>query len=417
MAQFQITGPTTLNGTVTVGGSKNAVLAILPACLLATEPVTLHNVPAIRDVAVMLEILEAFGMKVSGQSGTVTLDPKNLTSTEISADLARKLRASITVLGPALARFGEIKMPHPGGDMIGKRPVDTHLNGLIALGGELTKSNGSYDLHATGLTGATIFLEQASVTGTETILAAGTLAQGSTEIQNAASELHVTDLAHFLTVLGAKIEGIGTNRLRIEGVDQLRGGEYTIRGDETEAGSFMIAAALTGGSVTIEGIDPENLGMILVKLRQAGVSFTTDSSSITVSAPHKLKATDVHTNIWPAFPSDLQSPFTVLMTQADGTSLIHDWMYESRFYYTDKLVSMGADIVMADPHRINVTGPTPLTGKEMASPDVRAGIAMVIAGLIAEGTTTIDHVEHIDRGYQNIDERLRALGADITRIA
>lgn len=399
-----------------IGGSKNAVLGILPATLLATEPVTLHNVPAIRDVKFMLEILEEFGMAVEGTSGTVRLDPRNLKSVNVSAEAARRLRASITVLGPALARFGEVDMPHPGGDMIGKRPVDTHLNGLQSLGAKFTRHDGRYELRSNGLKGAKIFLEQASVTGTETILAAAVLAEGTTTIRNAASELHVADLAAFLNTLGAKITGIGTNVLAIEGVTGLKGGEHTIRADETEAGTLMIAAALTGGEMVLTGVDPDNFGMILVKLKEAGVNFTTSTDTITVKGPHTLKGTDVHTNIWPAFPSDLQPPFTVLMTQAPGMSLIHDWMYEGRFFYTDKLLGMGANITMADPHRIIVFGPTPLHGKLLESPDTRAGITMLVAALIATGETTIDHVEWIDRGYENIEQRLQDLGANITRI-
>lgn len=415
-AKFVIKGPSSLEGTVKIGGSKNAVLGILPATLLATEPVTLHNVPAIRDVKFMLEILEEFGMIIEGTSGTVRLDPRKLRSVKIRYELARRLRASITILGPALARFGEVDMPHPGGDMIGKRPVDTHLNGLQNLGAKFTRHDDRYELRAKRLQGAKIFLEQASVTGTETIMAAAALARGTTSIRNAASELHVSDLASFLNTLGAQISGIGTNVLQIEGVPELKGGEHTIRADETEAGTFMIAAALTGGKMVLTDVDPENFGMILVKLREAGVNFTTTEDTITIEGPHHLQATDVHTNIWPAFPSDLQPPFTVLMSQAPGMSLIHDWMYEGRFFYTDKLLGMGANITMADPHRIIVFGPTPLHGKVLESPDTRAGITMLVAALIAEGETTIDHVEWIDRGYENIEHRLRQVGADIIRL-
>lgn len=414
MSEFIIDGPVTLNGTVRVGGSKNAILAILPACLLATKPVTLHNVPDISDVRVMLEILQVFGMKIEGASGTVRLDPSELKPAEVPDELATRLRASITMLGPILARFGEVKMVHPGGDIIGKRPIDVHLNGLKAMGAAVERSNSHYDL--TGeLHGATIFQEEASVTGTESTVMAAALADGRTEIRNAASELHVADLVTFLDALGAKIEGGGTNRLTVEGVSELGGGEHTIRCDEIEAGTLMIAAGVTGGEVTLTGVDPQNFAMIPIKLREAGLNFETAEDTITVKPPHRLKPVELKTNLWPAFPSDLQAPFTLLCTLAEGTSLIHDWMYEERFGYVAELRKMGAQIETPDPHRALVTGPARLTGQKIKSPDLRAGITMVVAALIADGQTIIEHADWIDRGYADIEGRLQELGARIQR--
>ncbi|MSU76060.1 UDP-N-acetylglucosamine 1-carboxyvinyltransferase [Patescibacteria group bacterium] len=415
MSTFIIDGPTQLNGTIKVGGSKNAVMAILPACLLATKPVTLHNVPEIRDVAVMLEILEHFGMKVEGTSGSVTLDPTGLKASDIPDDLAVRLRASITMLGPALARFGKVKMVHPGGDIIGKRPIDVHLNGLRALGASVDQSNSHYELEGS-LTGAEIFQEEASVTGTESTVMAATLASGTTKIRNAASELHVTDLVKFLTTLGAKITGGGTNQLVVEGVDELGGGEHTIRCDEIEAGTLMIAAGVTGGTVTLTDVDPENFAMIPIKLREAGLNFSTTKDTVTITPPHDFRKVEVKTNLWPSFPSDLQAPFAVLCTQADGESLIHDWMYEERFQYVEALNRMGANIKIADPHRIMITGPTELHAEEIKSPDLRAGITLVVAAMIAKGKTIVEHAEWIDRGYERIDARLRESGVTIERV-
>lgn len=417
MTKFVVHGPTTLNGTVVVGGSKNAALKILAGTLLATKPVTLHNVPAISDVAVMIEILKGFGMKIDGTSGTVTLDPSELRASDVPDELAKSLRASIVVLGPAVARFGNVSMIHPGGDVIGRRPLDTHFEALGELGVKFEHTDRHYQATTIGLQGAEIFLSEASVTATENAMMAAVTAKGTTIIHNSASELHTTDLAEFLVTLGAQIEGAGTNRLVIHGVEKLGGGEHTVRPDETEAATLMIAAAVCGGEVTLAHVDPQNFGLILKKLREAGLNFTCTDTTIEVKGPHDLRAVPkVHTNVWPGFPSDLVSPFTVLMTQAKGMSLLHDWMYEGRFFYTDKLVSMGANITLADPHRIIVSGPTKLVGKELASPDLRAGMTMLVAALIAEGETVIDHAEHIDRGYECIDERLRALGATISRV-
>ena len=416
MSRLIVDGPTKLRGTVTVSGSKNAAPKLLAATLLATEPVTLTNVPKISDVDSLLEILEGFGMKVSRSGHTVRLDPRRLRSAAVPDTLSRRLRSAAVILGPALARFGKVTMRHPGGDVIGKRSIDVHLKGFARLGATVEKDDLRYRLTARQLKGCEIFLEEASVTATENLIMAATLAKGTTVIHNAASELHVADLAAFLNTMGARINGAGTNLVTIEGVARLGGGTHRVRPDEIEAGTLAIAAAITGGKVRIEAIDPENLGMILIKLREAGVNFTTERNAIIVKGPHRLKATDIKTETWPGFPTDLTSPFTVLMTQANGMSLIHDHMYEGRFFYTDKLTGMGANITMADPHRIIVFGPTPLYGRELESPDIRAGITLLIAGLAATGRTVIDHVEHIDRAYEKIDVRLRKLGATVRRV-
>jgi UDP-N-acetylglucosamine 1-carboxyvinyltransferase len=416
MARYQITGPSVLSGEVVVGGSKNAVLPCLAATLLTDEDVHLENVPAIRDVESMCEILRTFGCETARTGNAVTVTGARHVH-PVDDALTSRLRASILILGPLLGRFGRVEIAHPGGDIIGKRPIDMHFEGLRGLGATIEQTNSHYVVSAEkGLTGGEIFLEEASVTATENVMMAAVLASGRTVIRNAASELHVVDLAHFLSAMGAKIEGAGTNRITIDGVTSLHGATHRIRPDEIEAATLMIAAAVTGGSIVLKNTDPENMGIILTKLRHAGVSFSTEQDHISVQAPHRLMSTNIHTNVWPAFPTDLVSPFTILMTQATGMSLIHDWMYEGRFFYTDKLVLMGANIVMADPHRILVHGPSKLTAKNLESPDLRAGMTMVIAALIAEGTTTIEHVEHIERGYERIDERLKSLGARIERV-
>lgn len=416
MSSLRIKGPATLKGELQVGGSKNAAPKELAACLLATESVTLHNVPDIKDVQSMLEILRVFGMKIDGLAGTVRLDPTHLRQAAVPDELASRLRSAAVVMGPAVARFGKVSLLHPGGDVIGKRPLDIHFKGLSALGVRIKRDDLRYHLSAKKLRGTEIFLEESSVTATENVIMAATLAEGTTVIHNAASELHVADLAAMLNSMGARIIGAGTNLVTVEGVSKLGGTEHRVRADEIEAGTFMIAAALTGGQVRLTGIDPKNFGMILVKLREAGVNMVVEDNAITVSGPHRLRCTNLKTETWPGFPTDLQPPFTVLMTQAKGMSLIHDHMYEGRFFYTDKMTAMGANIIMADPHRIIVFGPTALVGRHLESPDIRAGITLVIAGLVAQGTTVIDHVEHIDRGYEKIDERLRKLGADVVRL-
>ncbi len=417
MTKFIIDGPCKLQGTTKVEGSKNAALKILAGTLLAHEPVTLTNVPRIRDVSIMLDILRCFGMKITGVPPRLKLDPTKLRPASIPDHLSRSLRASIVVLGPALARFGRVRVAHPGGDVIGRRPLDTHFRALKALGGTVERTNSDYRVTAKRLRGKEIFLEEASVTATENLIMAAATAKGTTRIHNAASELHTADLAKFLTTLGADIEGAGTNLVTVRGVERLGGGVHEVRPDEIEAATLMIATALTDGDVTLTGVDPERFGMILIKLREAGIRFTTHGDRIRVHGRQRIRPTNVKTNIWPGFPTDLQPPFTVLMTQAKGMSVIHDWMYEGRLFYTDKLVSMGANITMADPHRIIVLGPTPLAAKELESPDIRAGISLLVAALIANGKTTIDHAEWIERGYERIPERLRRLGAKIRRVA
>lgn len=416
MSRLIIDGPVKLNGTVKVSGSKNAAPKLLAASLLATEPVTLTNVPDITDVDSLLEILKGFGMRIRRQGHTVKLDPARLRSAAVPDKLSRRLRSAAVIMGPALARFGKVTMRHPGGDVIGKRSIDVHLKGFARLGAKITRDDLRYRLAAPELKGQELFLEEASVTATENLIMAASLAKGTTVIHNAASELHVADLAAFLNGLGARIQGAGTNLVTIEGVDRLGGGTHRVRPDEIEAGTLAIAAAITGGNVRIERVDPERFGMILIKLREAGVNFRQEQDAIIVKGPHRLGATNIKTETWPGFPTDLTSPFTVLMTQANGMSLIHDHMYEGRFFYTDKLTSMGANITMADPHRIIVFGPTPLYGRELESPDIRAGITLLIAGLAAQGRTVIDHAEHIDRAYERIDARLRKLGAKIRRV-
>lgn len=416
MTKLIVDGPARLSGRVKISGSKNAVLPILAASIMATKPIELSSVPDIRDVRVMLEVLGHFGIQSRWSGDHLMLDPSRAKAATVPDELAQSLRASVLVMGSALARFGRIKLAHPGGDLIGKRPLDIHFKGLECLGVRIAHSNDHYSATAKHLKGVPIFLEEPSVTATENVIMAAALADGETTIHNAASELHVKDLAAFLNGLGASIEGAGTNLVRVRGVDQLDGASHRVRGDEIEAATFVIAAAVTGGKLRITGVDPEHFGMILIKLREAGVNFRTTKTEIAVSGPHRLRGTKLKVETWPGFPTDLQPPFTVLMTQAKGMSLVHDHMYENRFIYTDKLIGMGANITVADPHRIIISGPTKLSGMELESPDIRAGITLLVAALLANGRTTLDHAEIIDRGYERIDKKLRKLGAKIRRV-
>jgi UDP-N-acetylglucosamine 1-carboxyvinyltransferase len=423
---FVIEGGVPLSGTVRPAGNKNAALPTLAACLLTADPVTLENVPRIRDVEAMIALLVDIGVEVEWlDRNTVRVWAAEVTRTRLDADLCTRIRASILLAGPLLARFGTAEVPPPGGDVIGRRRVDTHLMAFAALGADVQASR-SYRLRApSGLRGADLYLDEASVTGTENAVMAAVLARGKTTIANAACEPHVQDLCRLLTAMGARIDGIGSNVLTIHGVDSLGGCAHRIGADHIEVASFIGLAAVTGGDVMIEDAAVEHLRSIRHTFARLGVTVEVHGDAVRVPPGQTLRIVDdVHAQIpkiedgpWPMFPADLTSIAVAVATQATGTVLVFEKMFENRLIFTDKLVSMGARIILCDPHRVVVTGPARLYGERMASPDIRAGMAMLIASLCAEGESRIGNVSEIDRGYERIDERLRALGARIERVS
>jgi UDP-N-acetylglucosamine 1-carboxyvinyltransferase len=424
MQSFVIEGGRPLNGSVSAAGNKNAALPILAACMLSKEPVVLSNVPRILDVETMLELMADVGASVEwlGQN-EVRIHAAEITKTELDEELCRRIRASILLAGPLVARCGRVLVPPPGGDVIGRRRLDTHIDAFRLLGIDVHFDR-DYDMRAESLTGTSIFLDEASVTGTENAIMAAVTARGETTITNAASEPHVQDLCRFLVALGARIEGIGSNVLRIEGVGELGGGEYQICPDHIEVASFVGLAAITPGEIRIDGVVPEDLVAITPVFERLGVWMEVDETSVRVPDGQELAVRDdlggqipkIEDGPWPAFPADLTSIAIVVATQARGTVLIFEKMFESRLFFVDKLVNMGARIILCDPHRAVVSGPTRLFGERLTSPDIRAGMAMLIASLCAEGMSTIGDVGQIDRGYERIDERLRSLGARIERV-
>jgi len=424
MEKFIIEGGVPLNGEISPSGNKNAALPMLAACLLTEEPVILHNVPQIRDVIDMCRMLESLGVSMQALgNGSWRVTAKQVRPADLDPDLSRRIRASILLAGPMTARMGELKLPPPGGDVIGRRRVDTHIWALRQMGATVSYDR-TFEFKASArLHGADILLDEASVTGTENAIMAASLARGTTILHNAASEPHVQELCAMLNGLGANIVGIGSNTLNIEGVERLHGGEFTIGPDYLEVVSFVGAAVVTRGSLRIRNAGVEHLGMILIVLNRLGVDWKVDGADIVVPASQNLEIEpdlgnaipEIKTNIWPAFPTDLMSIAIAIATQAKGSVLFHDWMYPSRMFFIDKLVSMGAQIVLCDPHRCIVTGPTRLSGEKVESPDIRAGMTLVLAALAAHGTSTIRNVGQIDRGYENVDGKLRALGAHIQR--
>jgi UDP-N-acetylglucosamine 1-carboxyvinyltransferase len=424
MESFVIEGGRPLSGRVRAAGNKNGALPILAACALTAEPVTLSNLPRIRDVETMVELLADLGADVEWTGANeLHVHAGELRKTELDEDLCNRIRASILFAGPLLSRYGHVDVPPPGGDIIGRRRLDVHMHAFAELGAEVDADR-RYLIRADRLRGANIFLDEASVTGTENAVMAAVLAEGETVIGNAACEPHVQDLCRFLGSLGARIEGIGSNILRIEGVQRLSGGEWRIGPEHIEVASLIGLAAITGGDVTIEDVAVDDIKPILPPFARLGVNVELGESTVTVPAGQKLEILDdlggqipkIEDGPWPAFPADLTSIAVTVATQAKGTILIFEKMFESRLFFVDKLVSMGARIILCDPHRVVVSGPSPLYGGRMESPDIRAGMAMVLAALCAEGTSTIGNIQQIDRGYERIDERLRQLGARIERV-
>ena len=426
MSVLTIRGKKIVSGTHRVPGNKNAALPMIAAALLTSEPVTLTNVPDIADVAMMLEVAKSFGVKVvrDVKADAVTLTAVKVRTARIPSDLAAKIRTSFLFAGPLLARLGRVSLPPPGGDQIGHRRLDTHFAGFRALGAKATLGRKTLAFRGT-LKGTKILLDEASVTATENILMASVLASGKTEIYNAACEPHIVDLANLLNAMGAKVAGAGTNLIAVEGVELLHGCIARVGCDYIEAGSYITAAAVTGGELTLTNVEPDPFNVLEGAFARFGVSWTIDRAKgeLRYAPKKKLKMKydlgdaipSIADGTWPAFPSDLLSILIVLATQTRGTCLFFEKMFESRLYFVDHLKQMGAKIVQCDPHRVVVTGPCSLIGGTVTSPDIRAGIALVIAALCARGETAILNAESIDRGYVSVEDSLGALGAEITR--
>lgn len=424
MARFIVEGGFPLRGSVAPAGNKNEALPAIAAALLTDEPVTLRNVPRIRDVRNMLEIASALGAQVEElDAHTVRITAKDLTSDTLPQSLAKEIRPSLLFAAPLLARRRRAVLGQPGGDVIGRRRVDSHFIALGELGAILDTSHG-FTVTTNGLRGADVVLDEASVTASENAILAASTAKGRTTVHNAASEPHVQQLCRLLRAMGAKIDGIGTNTVVIDGVERLHGADHAILGDHMEIGSLMATAGMTHGEVTITGVVPEHLRMTRFVFGRLGLTTEIRGSDVIVPARERLAietdiggaVPEIKPNVWPGFPTDLTSMAIALATQAEGVVLVHEWMFEGRLFWVDTLTrEMGARIVLADPHRVVVMGPSPLRAAEVRSPDIRAGMALLAAALCARGTSVINNIEQIDRGYEALDERLRGLGAKIER--
>jgi UDP-N-acetylglucosamine 1-carboxyvinyltransferase len=427
MEKLIIGGGHPLSGEIVPSGNKNAALPLLAACLLTDEPVILHNLPEIIDVATMRLLLESLGVKIENIGNhTWRIWAAQVRPADLDPDICRKIRASILLAGPMVARTGELHLPPPGGDVIGRRRVDSHILALKAFGAnaEYERSQKVFQFTAKKLTGADILMDEASVTATENAIMAAVTASGDTVLRNAASEPHIQELCQFLNQIGGRIENIGSNTLHISGVPKLTGGEFTIGPDYLEVVSYIGAAVVTHGSIRIRNAAPQHLDMIAYVFHRLGVEWSIEGQDIIVPENQELAIDpdlggaipEISVMPWPSFPTDLMSIAIVVATQSRGSILFHDWMYPSRMFFIDKLVNMGAQIVLCDPHRSIVQGPTALYAEVMESPDIRAGMAMVLAALAANGQSEIRNVGQIDRGYENIDQKLRALGARIERV-
>jgi len=423
-----IDGGVPLSGTITPAGNKNAALPILAACVLTQDEVVLHNVPQIRDVEAMLELLEGIGVRVERRDDhSIAFCAAGVADDAIvDKDAAERIRASFLLAGPLLARFGRAVMPPPGGDVIGRRRLDPHLDAFMALGATYEQDRDILlTAPAGGLRAGDVFMDEPSVMATENALLAAALTPGVTTIGNAACEPHVQDLARMLTKMGARVEGVGSNVLIVNGVSELHGCEHAIGPDHIEIGSFMAIAGVTGGELRIKDTVPDDLRMVRLVFKRIGLHSDLEGNDVVVPGSQKLVAqrdvgeykAKVQDGPWPAFPADLTSIAVALATQCEGSVLIHEWMFESRMFFIDKLVAMGADITLCDPHRAIVNGPSRLRGEPVESPDIRAGMAVLLAALCAKGRTQIGNIRQIDRGYERIDERLRELGANIERVA
>lgn len=424
MVEYHVEGGFPIKGTIKASGNKNAALPCIAACVLTNEPVILQNIPDIEDTGVMFDVLRSLGVSVESVGANAwKVEAKNIEKSEIPAMFTKKIRGSILFAGPLVARTGKVVMSPPGGDVIGRRRVDTHFLALQELGVNIS-ANGQFVFATNKLVGADIFLDEASVTATENAVMAAVLAEGQTIITNAASEPHVQDLCKMLISMGAKISGVGSNILTIDGVKKLHGTEYRIGPDYMEIGSFIGLAAATKGSITITGVEPRDLRPIKLAFKKLGIHWEIEGDALTVPMGQSMQVdTDlggmtpkIDDSPWPGFPADLTSVMTVVATQVSGTVLIFEKMFESRMFFVDKLIGMGARITLCDPHRAVVSGPCRLHGDELVSPDVRAGMALVIAALSAQGESVIRNVYQIERGYEHLVERLQSLGAHITRV-
>ena len=419
MDKLVIRGGNPLVGVIRVSGAKNAALPAMAAALLTEDTVILENIPQVRDIVTERNLLAAMGAEVELGYGRAqhrtTICCANLVNAEASYDLVKTMRASTLVLGPLVARMKTARVSLPGGCAIGARPIDLHLKGLEKLGARIQQEHGYIEAHAERLTGARIVFEKITVTGTEDLLMAATLADGETVLENCACEPEVVDLAALLVKMGANIEGAGTPTIRVHGVEKLHGARHRIIPDRIEAGTFIVAAALTGGDLTVTGCDPQHLGALLSKLEECGVTATAGPDSVRVATSGPLKSADVVTEEYPGFPTDMQAQYMALATQSEGTSLITENIFENRFMHAQELVRMGAN-VRIEGHRAVVRGRTPLSGAAVQASDLRASASLVIAALVADGETIIDRVYHIDRGYERIEEKLRSVGAQIRRI-
>ena len=413
-----------MSGEITLSGNKNAVLPMIAASLLTDEKIILHNVPDILDVRNMLEAAVHLGIEVSLQGASLTLQAKNVSATDIPRKLCNLTRTSLLFAGPLLLRTGKASFWPPGGDVIGRRRLDSHFYGLTTMGAELLSENHPFEFKASEICGKELFFDEASVTATEHIMMTATLAKGETVIRNAAAEPHVQDFAEFLSAMGAEISGIGTNILEIKGCDKLHGVEYTISGDHIEAGSFLAMAAATGGGITINGTTARYYWMIRRIFERFGIHFELENNQIVLPPGQKLEIkSDLNNAIpiisdgpWPQYPTDMMSCTIVMATQAKGTTLFFEKMFESRMYFVDRLIGMGANAIVCDPHRVVISGPSSLRGVEMSSPDIRAGMAMLIAALCAEGTSIIHNSSVIARGYESIVSKISALGGELEEV-
>jgi len=418
--KFVISGQKLLRGNIKVKGAKNAALKVFPLALMTDEPIKIVNLPNIEDCHRAQEMLVALGHEANDLgSGRMRIQRKSKICVNLPAELVNKFRASIMFVGPLLATCGEVYFPHPGGCVIGAgtRPIDMFLDGFEKMGAKVETLENSYRLTAKKLQGTSIFFPKVTVTGTESLMTTACLAHGETLLENCAMEPEIPALAKFLNSMGAKISGAGTSTIKIQGVEKLGGGEYQIIPDRIEAGTFAIlAVAANSGEIIIEDCEPKHLGALWVLFDKIGINYKLDKSSIKISPSNKILSVDLVTHEYPGFATDLQSAYTVLMTQASGASLVHETIYDRRLLFADMLTQMGANIIMADPHRVVVNGPTKLYGRKLMSPDLRAGMALVIAALIARGTTEINNIYQIERGYENLVERLAGLGADIKKV-
>lgn len=415
MDKIIVSGGAKLEGKITISGAKNAVLPIIVASLLSSGKCKIQDVPQLADVSTITEVLEILGAKVTQEGNTLNIDSSNINNYEAPYDYVRKMRASVLVMGPLLARMGKVKISMPGGCAIGTRPIDLHLKGLEALGAIISLDHGTIEARAEKLTGSKIYLDFPSVGATENIMMAASLAEGTTIIENAAEEPEIVDLANFINSMGGKVKGAGTNVIRIEGVKWLGESNHTVIPDRIEAGSYLVAGAMTGGNLILDNIIIDHLKPVIAKLRECGTQIFEEDNCLRVIGNEQIKAVDIKTLPYPGFPTDMQAQFMALMTKANGTSLVTETVFENRFMHADELKRMGADIKIEGRSAV-VEGSKRLYGCPVKATDLRAGAALIIAALAAEGDTEINGVHHIDRGYENIVDKLRSVGAKIKRV-